>query len=86
MYVNRNGKDGITREFLKGATRGLRERKVRGRGGNAGKIEWKLSEVNTRTVSRGQNKLIGKFKMVAGDAPGMLWNIRTFQQKSKGSW
>ena len=32
-----------------------------------GKIKWRLSEVNTRTVSRGQDKLIGKFKMVAGD-------------------
>ena len=31
------------------------------------KIEWKLSEVNTRAVSRGQNELIGKFKIVAGD-------------------
>ena len=24
-------------------------------------------EINTRAVSRGQNKLIGKFKMTAGD-------------------
>ena len=31
-----------------------------------GKI-WKLSEVNTRVVSRGQNELIGEFKMLAGD-------------------
>jgi hypothetical protein len=31
------------------------------------KIKWKLSEVNTRAVSGGQNELIGKFKMVAGD-------------------
>jgi hypothetical protein len=31
------------------------------------KIEWKLSEVNTRAVSRRQNELIGKFKMAAGD-------------------
>ena len=27
----------------------------------------KLSEVNTRGVSRGQNELIGKFKMAEGD-------------------
>ena len=27
----------------------------------------RLSEVNTRGMSRGQGKLIGKFKMVAGD-------------------
>ena len=36
-------------------------------GGDDGKIEWKLSEVNTRAVSRGQNELIGEFKMVVGD-------------------
>ena len=27
------------------------------------KIEWKLSEVNTRAVSRKQNELIGKFSV-----------------------
>ena len=32
-----------------------------------GKIDWKSSEVNTRAVSRGQNKLIGEFKMAVGD-------------------
>jgi hypothetical protein len=32
-----------------------------------GKIKWKLPEVNTRAVSGGQNELIGKFKMAAGD-------------------
>ena len=37
-----------------------------GRGG--GKIKWKLSEVDTRALSRGQNGLIGKFKMAADDA------------------
>ena len=31
------------------------------------KIKWRLSEVNTRAMSRGQNKLIGKFKMAADD-------------------
>ena len=35
-------------------------------GGDEGKIERKLSEVNTRTVSRGQNELIGEFKIAAG--------------------
>ena len=35
--------------------------------GNGGKIEWRSSEINTRTVSRGQDELIGKFKMAAGD-------------------
>ena len=32
-----------------------------------GKIKWKLSEVDTRAVSRGQNELIGEFTMVTGD-------------------
>ena len=38
-----------------------------GRGRSEGKIEWKSSEVNTRVVSRGQNELIGEFKMAADD-------------------
>jgi hypothetical protein len=32
-------------------------------GGDGGKIEWKLFEVNTRAVPRGQNELVSKFKM-----------------------
>ena len=43
---------------------GLQNRKG---GGDGGKIKWKLSDVNTRAVFRGQDKLIGKFKMAAGD-------------------
>ena len=39
----------------------------RRRGGDGGKIKWKLSEVNNRAVFKGQNKLIGEFKMAAGD-------------------
>ena len=35
-------------------------------GRDGGKIEWGLSEVNIRALSRGQNKLIGKFKMADG--------------------
>ena len=46
-----------------GCKRGRRE----GKGGNRGKIKSKLSEVNTWDVSRGQNELISKFKMAAGD-------------------
>jgi hypothetical protein len=34
---------------------------------DGGKFKRKLSEVNTRAVSRGQNKLVGKFKMAVGD-------------------
>ena len=37
------------------------------RGWDGGKFKMKLSGVNIRAVSRGQNKLIGKFKMAAGD-------------------
>ena len=29
--------------------------------------KFKLSEVNARAVSRGENELVGKFKMAAGD-------------------
>jgi hypothetical protein len=32
---------------------------------DGGKFRRKLSEVNTRAVSRGQNKLVGKFNMAA---------------------
>ena len=32
-----------------------------------GKFKRKLSEVNTRAVSRRQNELVGKFKMAADD-------------------
>ena len=39
---------------------------------NGGKLKRKLSEVNTRAVSRGQKELVGKFKMAAGD----MVNIR----------
>ena len=34
--------------------------------GVGGKIKWKLSEVNARAVSREQDELVDKFKMVAG--------------------
>ena len=39
-----------------------RKKKVDG-----GENKWKLTEVNTGAMSRGQTKLIGKFKMAAGD-------------------
>ena len=34
---------------------------------DGGKFKTRLSEINVRAVSRGQNKLVCKFKMVAGD-------------------
>ena len=36
-------------------------------GRDGGKFKRKLSEVNTGAVFRGQNELIGKFKMAVGD-------------------
>ena len=52
-------KDGIMRRFFKGAIRGFQERKVGGEEGMEGKLKGNY----TRALSRGQNELIGKFKM-----------------------
>ena len=38
-------------------------------------MKWKLSEVDTRTVSRRQNKLICKFKMAVGDVISIRGNV-----------
>ena len=55
------------RELRVSSTR-MGERQEEGRsGGNGGGFECKLSEVNTRAVSRGQNELQEEFKMAAGD-------------------
>ena len=43
---------------------------------DGGKIEWKLSEVNTRAVSRGQNELLSDFKVVVGRM--RLWIVNSF--------
>ena len=65
-------------------------RQERGKsGGDGGKIELKSAEVNPRAVSRGQNELIGEFKIVVGDVISIrdrLWSKRTAQQELKGSW
>ena len=45
-------------------------------GGEGGKIEWKLSEVNTRAVSRGQDELIGEFKIATSDVINSCCNVR----------
>ena len=42
------------------------------------KIEWKTSEINTRAISRRQNELVGKFKMVAGDKVGIRGQIMEY--------
>ena len=45
----------------------------------------KLSEVNARTESRGQNELIGKFKMAADDVISLhkIWErkVKTLTEK-----
>ena len=72
-------------EFMKGASRGLREEWMV----DGGKFKRRLSEVNVRAVSRGQNELVCKFKMAAGDMVsirGQVMSTRTFQQELKGSW
>ena len=51
---------------MKGATRVGVSQEERS-GGDGGKIEWKLSEINIRAVSRGQNKLIWELKMATGN-------------------
>ena len=52
---------------LKSATREIERQEVGRSGRDEGKIKIKLSEVITRIVSRGQNALIGEFKVAAGD-------------------
>jgi hypothetical protein len=44
-----------------------RNRKKGGMEGMEKKIDWKLSEVNTRVASKGQNEFIGEFKIAVGD-------------------
>ena len=39
----------------------------RGEGRDGKKIEWKLSEVNTRLLSIGQSVLVGELKIAVGD-------------------
>ena len=48
---------------MKGVHRGLRDRKW----GRVGGWRENEMEVNVKAVSRGQDKLVGKFKMPAGD-------------------
>ena len=62
-----HGKSDTAREFFKRTTRGLQERKGGRRGGDGGKFKRRLSEVNTKTVSRRQNELIDKLKIAVGD-------------------
>ena len=68
-------KDGVTREFPKVPPGGCKRERDRG----------KLSEVNTRAVSRGQNELIGKFKMAEGDVISIRGQIMEYTYIPIGS-
>ena len=60
-----------------------------GRGRDGGKFKRKLSEANTRAVSRGQNELIGKLMMSVGDMisiRGQVMEYAYISTGSKGSW
>ena len=77
-----HSKASTTWQFRVRTTRERKKEKGRS-GGDGKKIECKLSEVNTRTVSRGQIEL-----MTAGDVisiRGRLWHTCAFQQELKGS-
>jgi hypothetical protein len=47
-------------------------------------IKRKLFEVNTRAVSRGQNELVGKFKMVVGDMVSIRGQVMEYTYIPKG--
>ena len=47
-------------------------------GGDGGNIEWILSDVNTRVVSRRKNELIGEFKMAMGDVTSIRGYVMTY--------
>ena len=49
------------------------------RGRDGGEFKRKLSEFNTRAVSRGQNELIGKFKMEAGDVISIRGQVMEYR-------
>ena len=45
------------------------------RGMDGGKFKRKLSEVNIRNVCRGQNELIGRFKMAVDDVTSIRGQV-----------
>ena len=51
---------------------------------NGGKFKSKLSEVNTRAVSRRQNEFVGKFKMAGGDKVSVRGQVMEYTYQSKG--
>ena len=48
------------------------------RGMDGVKFKRKLSEVNTRAVSRRQNELVGKFNMAAGDKVSITGQVMEY--------
>ena len=51
---------------------------------NGGKFKRKLSEVNTRAVSRRQNELVGKFKMAEGDKVSIRGQVMEYTYIPRG--
>ena len=49
-----------------------------GRGGDGGKIKWRLSEVNSSAVSTRQNELKGKFKMAVSDVIRIMGQVMEY--------
>jgi hypothetical protein len=45
---------------------------------DGGKFKRKLSEVNTRALSRKQNELVGKFKMATGDKASIRGQVMEY--------
>ena len=53
-------------------------------GGDEGKFEWKLSEVNNKTLSRAQNKVIEEFKMATSDviSIGVVYEVHVHYNRN----
>ena len=71
MNVCEHTADGVTRVFERchqGVVRGM----------DGGKFKRRLSEVNARAVSRGQNKLVCKYRMAVGDMVSIRGQIMEY--------
>ena len=47
-------------------------------------MKWRLSEVNTRAMSRGQDELIGQFKMAVDDVINIREQVLEYTYIPKG--
>ena len=52
---------------------------------DGGKFKWRLSEINARAVSRGQNELVSKFKMAVGDMASIREQVMEYTYIPTGS-